>query len=102
MIALTGIGCSLPIFRQIGLRGVGVPVSPRTAISFCGGPSRVFYNDSEESSIPGTRCPASSEDGRKCSEGTVTTERKPPGPKSRARVAMIWTNRMTRSRIAAT
>jgi hypothetical protein len=32
---------------------------------------------------------------------SATTERMPPGPKSRASVAMTWTKRMTRSRISA-
>ena len=31
---------------------------------------------------------------------SATTERMPPGPKSRASVAMTWTKRMTRSRIS--
>ena len=32
---------------------------------------------------------------------SATTERMPPGPKSRARVAMTWTKRMTSSRTSA-
>jgi len=32
---------------------------------------------------------------------SATTERTPPGPQSRARVARKWTKRMTRSRISA-
>ena len=31
---------------------------------------------------------------------SATTERRPPGPRSRAREAMTWTKRMTRSRIS--